>query len=254
VVFDDFTYGQPQLVPGAPRAAVAATTFAIHLLVIAALAVPALFVSAALPEPLTIMVFVTDAIAPAPPAPPPVTAPRKSVAKKARSVQQAHSERVLSRVRAPIEAPAGIADETGLESLAGAKAEVAAGFEGGISGGIFGGMIGGIDAKMPSPPPPLEPKPVRVGGQITPPRQIRRVEPDYPPLAQAAQIEGTVILEATVSTIGLVESVRVLRAHSLLERAAVDAVSEWEYEPLILNGVPRRFILAVTVSFHMANR
>ena len=51
---------------------------------------------------------------------------------------------------------------------------------------------------------------VCVGGSISAPRLVHRVAPDYPYLAQAAQIEGIVILEATVDEAGAVHGVRVL--------------------------------------------
>jgi hypothetical protein len=31
----------------------------------------------------------------------------------------------------------------------------------------------------------------------------------------------------------------------------MDAVAQWEYEPLVLNGEPQPFILTVTVSFRL---
>jgi protein TonB len=75
------------------------------------------------------------------------------------------------------------------------------------------------------------------------------VEPEYPLIAQHAQIQGLVILEATVDRNGRVNEVRVLRSHSFLNDAAVVAVRQWRYEPLMLNGEPQPFVLAVTVSF-----
>jgi len=59
-----------------------------------------------------------------------------------------------------------------------------------------------------------------------------------------------VILEATVGTDGCVESVRVLRSrHPFLDRAAVDALKQWQYSPLVLNGIATPFVLTVTFNF-----
>jgi protein TonB len=94
--------------------------------------------------------------------------------------------------------------------------------------------------------------PVRVGGQIQEPRLLKRVDPIYPPLAVSAQLQGIVILEAIVDREGLVEQVRVIRsANGLLDKAAIDAVKQWKYVPLILNGEPARFILTVVLSFNL---
>jgi len=98
----------------------------------------------------------------------------------------------------------------------------------------------------PSPPPPA---PVRVGGQIAPPRRTKDVQPAYPAAAQAARIQGVVILEATIGTTGKVQDARVLRSIPMLDEAALDAVKQWEYTPTLLNGVPVPVIMTVTVNF-----
>ena len=51
---------------------------------------------------------------------------------------------------------------------------------------------------------------------------------------------------------GRVQEVRVLRsAHKLLDPAAIDAVRQWRYEPLKLNGINVRFVLTVTLAFRL---
>ena len=42
---------------------------------------------------------------------------------------------------------------------------------------------------------------------------------------------------------------KVLRSIPLLDAAAIAAVRQWRYSPLLLNGQPERFVLTVTVSF-----
>jgi protein TonB len=139
----------------------------------------------------------------------------------------------------PVATGSGIDD--GVEAMLG-------GVEGGVEGGLAGGIVGGIGRHAPPPPVPA---PIRVGGQISPPALVRRVEPNYPAIAQVASVEGVVILEATVDERGRVRDVKVLRSHPLLAKAAVDAVREWQYEPLMLNGTAQPFVLTVTVSFRM---
>lgn len=75
------------------------------------------------------------------------------------------------------------------------------------------------------------------------------MNPVYPQSAISAKKEGIVILEATVGTDGGVDHVRVLRSEPLLDNAAVEAVKQWRYSPLQLNGRAQPFILTVTVSF-----
>jgi TonB family protein len=94
-------------------------------------------------------------------------------------------------------------------------------------------------------------KPVRVGSDIEQPTLLYRVSPEYPQIAISAKKEGGVILEATVDADGLVSHVRVLRSEPLLDKATVDAVKQWRYSPLHLNGRAQPFILTVTVSFNL---
>ena len=154
-------------------------------------------------------------------------------------------------VLAPVEAPDTIAPETGLEGGEFESVRIDAGFEHGIPGGIAGGIVGGFE-HAPPPPPPARVEPVRVGGEISAPKLVRRVEPEYPPIAVSALIEGIVILEATVDDTGAVKDARVLRSHGVLDAAAVRAVEQWIYEPLLLNGRATPFVLTVTVSFSLS--
>jgi protein TonB len=77
------------------------------------------------------------------------------------------------------------------------------------------------------------------------------VEPEYPGVAVSAKVSGMVILEATVNESGAVTDLRVLRSIPLLDKAAVKAVSQWRYQPLMLNGMPVPFIVTVTVTFSL---
>ena len=98
---------------------------------------------------------------------------------------------------------------------------------------------------------PEPPKAVRVGGQIAAPKLVHTVRPEYPEVARMAHLSGIVVLEALVGTDGRVENVKALNANPVLEQAAMDAVAQWRYKPLLLNGVPTRFILTVTITFRV---
>ena len=115
------------------------------------------------------------------------------------------------------------------------------------------GIVGGLPDLAPPPPPPPPPPapraPLRVGGVIRQPTLLHRVEPVYPPLAAAAAIQGTVILEALVDEQGVVQDVKVLRSMGVLDRPAIEAVKQWRSSPVILNGRPEKFILTVVLTF-----
>jgi protein TonB len=226
----------------------------VHLAILAALiVVPLWYFTPALPSPSEIMAFVA-----APPLPPPPPPPPRAAA----PARQARHEPVKAtpspdRFAAPIEVPSRIEPEK-LADTRGTTG-VLGGVEGGVEGGVVGGIVGGLSSALPPPPPPpvpppAKPAPVRIGGQIMAPALISRVDPVYPALAQAAQLEGIVILEATVGETGRVESVKVLRSVGPLDAAAVEAVKQWRYSPLRLNDRPTSFVLTVTVQFHLGNR
>jgi protein TonB len=211
--------------------------------VIALIALPLLFMTERLPEVPTMMAFVAVPPAPPPPPPPAIAKPKEAPPKPAPTPNQ-------PQFVAPIEEPSTIAplpDDEGFEG------GVPGGVEGGIPGGVVGGVVGGLPEAPPPPPPPPAPRtPVRVGGQIRQPQLILRIEPEYPPLAVRAHIQGVVILEATVGEDGDVAEVRVLRSPSpILDRAAEAAVRQWRYSPVVLNGTPVPFVLTVTLSFFL---
>jgi protein TonB len=91
--------------------------------------------------------------------------------------------------------------------------------------------------------------PVRPGGDLQPPTKLRQVAPAYPELARQARVQGVVVLDCVIDPSGRVADVKVLRGHSLLAPAAVDAVRQWLYTPTRLNGVPVAVLLTVTVRF-----
>ena len=133
---------------------------------------------------------------------------------------------------------------------------VPGGVDGGIPGGVPGGVVGGLLTEI-APPPPRAPRPtpapIRVGGNIKPPELTRRVEPIYPDAAVQARMHGVVILEAMVSAEGRVVELTVLRsANRLLDGSAIAAVRQWQYQPLILNGVPHPFVLTVVLTFNLS--
>jgi periplasmic protein TonB len=91
-----------------------------------------------------------------------------------------------------------------------------------------------------------------VGGQLVAPERVRYVQPAYPQVAVASHIPAIIILEAQVDIRGIVKTVSVLRGHPLFDDAAVEAVKQWRYRPLLLNGEPTEFILTVTVAFNLS--
>jgi len=149
---------------------------------------------------------------------------------------------------APVVAPSGIAPETGVEPTAPVISDVP------MSELIGTTNVGQLitDSGIVPPPPPLKPvDPIRVGGKVLPPRKIRNQTPVYPPLALAAHVEGTVVIDAIISTTGAVQEARVVTSVPLLDEAALTAVRQWVFTPTLLNGVPVPVIMTVRVEFKL---
>jgi protein TonB len=127
---------------------------------------------------------------------------------------------------------------------------VPGGVEGGVPGGVVGGVVGGLPSEAPPPPA----KVVRIGGQIKEPKRIRYVQPVYPDLAVQSRVSALVILEAEVDVRGFVRAVKLLRGHPLFDEAAMEAVKQWRYQPLLLNGEPTGFVLTVTINFNLQQK
>jgi periplasmic protein TonB len=223
----------------------------VHLVLAIALIVVPLFLDESLPAPdAMIRAFFVQPVELAPPPPPPPPPPAAVTRRQVRRAQAAprpELEKEPPRFVAPIEVPEDLPPEEGLslDMLLG-------GVEGGVEGGVPGGVVGGIVGGLPeAPPPPPPPKIVRVGGALQAPALLKRVEPEYPLLALQARLKGIVVVEAQVDPHGRVASVRSLRGSPLLAEAAVKAVREWVYKPLLLNGIPTPFLVTVTVTFNL---
>lgn len=119
-------------------------------------------------------------------------------------------------------------------------------------------------APVPPPPPPKEIKQdkkkieefekgaVRCVGEIKPPRIIKKVDPVYPEQAKLARVEGNVILGTRTDIHGHVSQVMVYSSKDFsLVQAAQDAVKQWVYEPLIIDGKPREAVFTTQVRFKL---
>ena len=94
----------------------------------------------------------------------------------------------------------------------------------------------------------------RVGGEIKAPERIKYVPPAYPEEAQAAKVSGVVIIEALIDEAGNVATAKVLKGIPLLDQAALDAVMQWKYTPILLNGAAVPVVMTVTVNFSIGGR
>lgn len=68
---------------------------------------------------------------------------------------------------------------------------------------------------------------------------IIKVRPQYPARARAKNLEGTVLVQFDVTTVGTVANVAVIESSNrVFDKAAVDAAYRFKYKPRIVDGVP----------------
>ncbi len=184
---------------------------------------------------------------PPPPPPPPAAQPVKRVVKRV-------SQMVQGKLRAPTAIPKEIAiikedpmpDDAGMVGVVGG---VPGGVPGGQMGGVLGGVLGGVTG--PPPPRPEAPKRIRVSTGVQEAKITRRVNPVYPPIAKQARIQGIVHLEAIIANDGSIQNLRVIEGHPLLAQSALNAVSQWRYEPTLLNNEPVEVVTLINVVFRL---
>lgn len=106
------------------------------------------------------------------------------------------------------------------------------------------GIARAQDNNLPKPP-----MIIRKSGGVFQGSAVKRVEPTYPPLAKAARISGSVVVELTLDEEGSVISTRVISGHPLLKDAAVFAAKGWKFNPTLLSGVAVKVIGTLTFNF-----
>lgn len=149
---------------------------------------------------------------------------------------------------APIEAGTRLTEEP--VAVTSGRASEMPSLIGSVGPGVPGAFAQGPGGVTLTAPPKVT-APIRPGGDVKPPQRTSYVAPVYPQIAQAAKIEGMVILEAIIDESGVVRDVKVLRSIPLLDKAAIDAVSKWRYTPTRLNGTAVSIIMTVTVMFNL---
>jgi TonB family protein len=82
------------------------------------------------------------------------------------------------------------------------------------------------------------------------PRLLKKVDPVYPAPMLAAGIQGSVTLQVEVNEEGKVWRVKAFRnENDAFVRAAVDAIQQWRFEPLVVDGKARPQEFTCTVNF-----
>ena len=94
-----------------------------------------------------------------------------------------------------------------------------------------------------------------VVADLTAPVPTRKVDPKYIQTAVEERVEGVVRLSAVIRRDGHVQSVELLQhLDDRLDRTAVEALSKWEFEPAVRDGVPVDVDAVFEIPFRLAPR
>jgi protein TonB len=180
--------------------------------------------------PGTLKAFLTAPPPPPPPPPPPAEAP-KTIQVKA-IPRQFDSGKLMQPKAVPTAIAVIKEDELPPPTTGG----VPGGFSSGVSSGLLSGILNASSSVLAPPPKKLEaPKAVTrivVGGKV-----------------QEARIQGHVILSAIISKEGTIQDLKFISGHPLLAPAAIAAVKQWKYQPLLLNGEAVEVSTEIDVNF-----
>ena len=93
------------------------------------------------------------------------------------------------------------------------------------------------------------PKKINISSGVAQGMLLQKTQPIYPPIAKAARVQGTVVLQAKISKTGSIEDLHVVSGPAMLQQAALDAVRSWRYRPYLLNNEPVEVETTVNVIF-----
>lgn len=92
----------------------------------------------------------------------------------------------------------------------------------------------------------------RVGGGVSAPALLRKVEPEYSEEARKAKYQGTVQLAVEVWPDGRAHNIRVIRSLGLgLDEKAIEAVQQWQFAPGKKDGAPVKVQATIEVNFRL---
>ncbi|UCH94263.1 MAG: energy transducer TonB [Candidatus Aminicenantes bacterium] len=86
------------------------------------------------------------------------------------------------------------------------------------------------------------------------PKLINKVNPQYPPEALKAGVQAKVVIEATTDKQGKVVEAKVIDGHPLLNKEALSAIKQWQYQPYVIDGVKKAVKFTVVMNFRLKDK
>jgi protein TonB len=109
------------------------------------------------------------------------------------------------------------------------------------------GIMSNTGANLPRQPAQA----VKVSQGVSQGLLVKSVQPVYPQTARQMRVQGSVELLANIGKDGSITAVKVLSGPTVLSRAAIDAVKQWQYKPYYLNDQPVEIQTQITVNFKL---
>ena len=119
----------------------------------------------------------------------------------------------------------------------GSGSGIGSGRGGGYGPGEGGGVGGGV---------------YRVGGGVSAPAVLVKVDPEYSEEARKAKYSGTVVLSVVVDTEGRAREIRVVKSLGMgLDEKAIEAVEKWKFKPGMKAGLAVPVRAQIEVNFRL---
>ena len=80
---------------------------------------------------------------------------------------------------------------------------------------------------------------------------VNKVNPVYPVDAREAGLDGVVSVASLVCEHGRAVEARVIESIPMLDRAALDAVRQWEFRPPLVHGKPVAVWMTIPIRFSL---
>jgi TonB family protein len=92
----------------------------------------------------------------------------------------------------------------------------------------------------------------KIGGDVSAPTILSKVEPKYSEAARKDKLQGTTVLAVTIGADGTPSNIHVLRGvRSDLDENGIAAVRQWRFNPAIRHGAPVAVTAQVEINFKL---
>jgi len=93
---------------------------------------------------------------------------------------------------------------------------------------------------------------LRIGGGVTAPKVLHKMEPEYTEEGRVAKYQGTVVLAVEIDPNGIAQNIRIIKGLGFgLDENAVTAVRQWQFQPATKDGAAVTVQARIEVNFRL---